>query len=234
MSYQAPFVDAARSVDPVNRENTFISYYTYGSVLGLALDLSLRNLEGDLTLDGFMQAMWKKYGQQEIPYSIRDFEITLKEYAGNDFGSKFFSQYILDSKMPDYENLLASVGVTFKQANPGLGYLGANARKVRGQISIVSNPIEGHSAYNARLASGDIIIAIDGRSLADVEDFRAFLKEFKAGQTVKVDYKRFGVERSTDMTFTEDPSYTTSLFEKDKKKVSKKAQKLRDNWLNEK
>jgi predicted metalloprotease with PDZ domain len=36
MSYQAPFVDAAQSVDPVNRENTFTSYYTYGNVLGLA------------------------------------------------------------------------------------------------------------------------------------------------------------------------------------------------------
>ncbi len=39
MSYQAPFVDAATSVDPVNRENIFISYYSYGSMLGLALDL---------------------------------------------------------------------------------------------------------------------------------------------------------------------------------------------------
>ena len=28
MSYQAPFVDAARSVDPVNRSNIFISYYS--------------------------------------------------------------------------------------------------------------------------------------------------------------------------------------------------------------
>jgi len=36
MSNQAPFVDAATSVDPVNRENMFISYYSYGSVLGLA------------------------------------------------------------------------------------------------------------------------------------------------------------------------------------------------------
>jgi len=43
MSYQAPFVDAATSVDPTNRENTFISYYSYGSILGLALDLSLRD-----------------------------------------------------------------------------------------------------------------------------------------------------------------------------------------------
>ncbi len=35
MSYQAPFVDAARSVDDINRDNTFISYYSYGSMLGL-------------------------------------------------------------------------------------------------------------------------------------------------------------------------------------------------------
>ena len=41
MSQQAPFVDAATSVDEVNRENTFISYYSYGNVLGLALDLLL-------------------------------------------------------------------------------------------------------------------------------------------------------------------------------------------------
>ena len=42
MSYQAPFVDAATSVDPVNTENTFISYYSYGSVLGLAAGPVLR------------------------------------------------------------------------------------------------------------------------------------------------------------------------------------------------
>tara|TARA_R110001632_G_scaffold172247_4_gene291507 strand:+ start:1394 stop:2650 length:1257 start_codon:yes stop_codon:yes gene_type:complete len=53
MSYQAPFVDAARSVDPVNRGNTFISYYSYGSVLGLALDLSLR--EQGLNLDDYFK-----------------------------------------------------------------------------------------------------------------------------------------------------------------------------------
>ena len=43
MSQQAPFVDAARSVDNVNRLNTYVSYYTYGDVLALALDLSIRS-----------------------------------------------------------------------------------------------------------------------------------------------------------------------------------------------
>jgi predicted metalloprotease with PDZ domain len=34
MSMQAPFVDAATSVDPHNRANTFISYYTWGAGSG--------------------------------------------------------------------------------------------------------------------------------------------------------------------------------------------------------
>src|SRR5690606_937025 len=96
MSYQAPFVDAARSVDPVNRDNTFVSYYTYGSVLGLALDLSLR-MEGK-TLDDFYKLMWKKYGKTEIPYSNRDIKATLAEYAGAAFAEEFFNNYIFDSQ----------------------------------------------------------------------------------------------------------------------------------------
>uniref|UniRef100_UPI0025C3EDDF M61 family metallopeptidase n=1 Tax=Leeuwenhoekiella sp. UBA6783 TaxID=1946747 RepID=UPI0025C3EDDF len=70
MSNQAPFVDAATSVDPVNRENMFISYYSYGSVLGLALDLSLR--EKNLNLDEFMQLMWKRFGKTEVAYTVKD------------------------------------------------------------------------------------------------------------------------------------------------------------------
>src|SRR5690606_24228781 len=75
MSYQAPFVDAATSVDPVNRENTFISYYSYGSVLGLALDLSLR--KNGLNLDGYMKLVWQTYGKKEVPYTLQDLRQTL-------------------------------------------------------------------------------------------------------------------------------------------------------------
>ncbi|WP_368662457.1 hypothetical protein [Zobellia laminariae] len=122
MSYQAPFVDAATSVDPVNRENTFISYYSYGSILGLALDLSLR--EEKLNLDDFMKLVWKQYGKTEKPYVIENLQQVLAEYAGSDFASTFFNKYIYKSEMPDYSSLLNSVGVTLKQ-NSEVPYFGA-------------------------------------------------------------------------------------------------------------
>jgi predicted metalloprotease with PDZ domain len=54
MSMQAPFVDAATSVDLTNRLNTFLSYYAWGSGIGMALDLELRTRFEGLTSDHLM------------------------------------------------------------------------------------------------------------------------------------------------------------------------------------
>ena len=158
MSYQAPFVDAARSVDPVNRGNTFISYYSYGSILGLALDLSLRNEKGDLTLDGFMTHVWNNYGKNEIPYTIENLHNALITYAGKEFGDNFFNNYIYDSKMPDYNALLASVGVSLTQesANP---YVGVRVRQGR----VLVEPTIGSPAYKAGLDINDQVTSVNGK-----------------------------------------------------------------------
>lgn len=109
MSYQAPFVDAAKSVDPVNHKKTFISYYYYGHVLGLALDLSLR--KQDLNLDDYMRLVWNNFGENEIPYTNNGLHQLLNLYAGKDFGDTFFNNYIYKSKMPNFKNLFEFVGV---------------------------------------------------------------------------------------------------------------------------
>ena len=66
MSRMAPFVDAARAVDRTNFSTTFISYYTYGGAIALALDLTLRDRSnGQITLDDFMRAMWRQTARRE-------------------------------------------------------------------------------------------------------------------------------------------------------------------------
>ncbi|MEP1095041.1 MAG: PDZ domain-containing protein [Cyclobacteriaceae bacterium] len=230
MSYQAPFVDAATSVDPVNRENYFISYYTYGSVLGLALDLSLRNLGTGLTMDGYMKAVWEKYGKPEIPYTVRDVENVLKEYAGADFGSDFYAKYIYNSEMPDYASLLEKVGVVFKKANPDNPYFGAAVRVEDGMATLLTNSPEGSPSYLAGLASRDVILSVDGKSLDKVDRFSDFLNNnYKVGDKAEISFSRFGEEQKTTITFAGSPSYTTYI-----KKGDKKAEKMRVEWLGEK
>ena len=68
MSQYAPFADAAVSNDATNQSNTFISYYTYGAAVALGLDLTLRT-RFDLDLDGYLRALWTKYGVHQANYT---------------------------------------------------------------------------------------------------------------------------------------------------------------------
>ncbi|MFT7030202.1 MAG: putative metalloprotease with PDZ domain, partial [Marinoscillum sp.] len=60
MSQQAPFKDAGTANDDTNFENTFVSYYVYGSIIALGLDLTLRS-EFNTTLDNYMRLVWAAY-----------------------------------------------------------------------------------------------------------------------------------------------------------------------------
>tara|TARA_R110002051_G_scaffold247426_1_gene306997 strand:- start:2580 stop:4388 length:1809 start_codon:yes stop_codon:yes gene_type:complete len=229
MSYQAPFVDAATSVDPVNRDNTFISYYSYGSVLGLALDLSLR--QKNLNLDDYMKLVWKNYGQKESPFTIENLHKTLNAYAGADFGNQFFDNYIYQSAMPDYAPLFKSVGVLVKQeaTNP---FFGASvSTKDDGTAVIDRNVTLDGPAYMAGLENGDVITSINGMPLNKDQKFTDFINEFKVGDNLQVSFKRFGKEKTTSLILRTNPSYSIHLIEKDGLKPSKVILENRKAWL---
>ncbi|MFS4468801.1 M61 family metallopeptidase [Maribacter sp. 2210JD10-5] len=229
MSYQAPFVDAATAVDPVNRENTFISYYSYGSILGLALDLSLR--QNDLNLDDYMKLVWNSYGKSEIPYTITDLHKSLNQYAGEAFGNLFFENYIYKSNMPDYKALLASVGLALNQKNeiPYFGVAAAIDEDLNGVIK--SNPKIGTPAYKASLDKGDVITAINGTSFPNGEQFTSFIEKQQVGDTLKFDFKRFGIQKTTNVVLEASPLYTIYLEEKEGEKPSDEILKKRKDWL---
>lgn len=220
MSYQAPFVDAARSVDDINRGNTFISYYSYGSMLGLALDLSLR--AENLNLDDYMALIWKTYGKTETYYTIADLQQTLKDYAGADFGDAFFNNYIYKSDMPDFEALFKTVGVQLQQNidQPAFGL------RLNNQV-ITSNTMVGSGAYAAGLEKGDKLLKIDGVEINETSDLNKVLGTVKPNQTVDVVYERFGKQRTVKLTLDADTSYTISSLDD----LSEAAKANRDAWL---
>ncbi len=223
MSYQAPFVDAATSVDPTNRENSFISYYSYGSILGLALDLSLR--QKDLNLDDFMKLMWKKYGKTEVAYKIEDIEKTLKEYAGEKFASEFFNKHIYNSQMPDYTELFKTVGITLTRNSDKL-HFGADLTKTDDGLKIYRNTFKGSPAYAAGLDSGDVIISLNGTPVTSSEEFNKQIQNSKS-DSVKVSFKRIGEEKTVDVKLKSDPTYTIKIDPN----ASKETMKKREKWL---
>lgn len=220
MSYQAPFVDAATSLDPQNRNNTFISYYSYGSVLGLALDLSLR--KNNLNLDDFFKKVWNMFGKNEKPYKIKDLHLALNEYAGKNFGDSFFENYIYNSNMPDYSTLFASVGLKITQ-NEEIGSFGGYVNKnTIGNNTLIDSP-----AYNAGLEKGDVITQVNAIEMTEENNFADYLKDKKRGETLKLSYTRYGKKKETELTLSKNPKYTITInSEADEKAVS-----MRNDWL---
>lgn len=229
MSYQAPFVDAARSVDPVNRGNTFVSYYSYGSILGLALDLSLRNESGNLNLDDYMKLVWKKYGKNEIPYTIDNLHKALNEYAGKEFGDAFFNKYIYDSQMPDYKTLLTSVGVSLSQKGSD-AYFGARVRNSR----ISNEPSIGSPAYKAGVDSNDTIISVNGKKVDEKNSFNTILSSLKPNDTINLVINRYGNEKTVTVTLGKSPRYTIEAYEKAGLDLTNTMTEKRNGWLQKK
>ena len=228
MSYQAPFVDAATSVDPVNRENTFISYYSYGSILGLALDLYLR--KNNLNLDDYMKLVWKTYGINEEPYTIEGLHETLSQYAGEKLSDSFFNAYVYKSDMPDYESLFASVGVVLKRNETP--YFGASIVIDDAKNGVISRNTKINSpAYKAGLDKGDVITSVNNLPLHTIPNFADYVKQLKVKDSLTINYKRFGVEKIAIVTLDSNPNYDIFLSEKEGAVPSVEILEKRKEWL---
>lgn len=227
MSYQAPFVDASRAVDANNRVNTFISYYTYGSVLGLGLDLSLRAVDKGLSLDGFMQLMWEKFGKTEIPYTVRDIQATLAEYTNETFAANFFDNYIFDSKLPDYKALFKTVGVKYELQNPDMPDFGGRIFYRNGKWQLTSNPRKDSPIYKAGINTSDEFLSIGGVALNENTNFSELMSSFKPGQSIEIVTKRWNKENKYTIKLDVDATMATTIDSG----ASKKAVDRRKAWV---
>jgi predicted metalloprotease with PDZ domain len=111
-------------------------------------------------------------------------------YAGDTVADTFFGNYIYQSQMPNYQDLLSNVGVSLAQ-NPDTSYFGASVTiKNDGHGFINSNPLKDSPSYNAKLMKGDAITQINGQPLPKNQKFTAYLQHFKVGDTIRLNFER--------------------------------------------
>ena len=228
MSRQAPFVDAATSVDPTSFYNTFTSYYPYGEVVGLALDLELRNRFKDITLDDLMHAMWLKFGKPFKPYHNDDIMNALAELTKDKaFAEEFFNKYVYGTQVPDYKTLLKTMGYDLIQPDAAKASLGNVRFSFSDGMQVSSQPSRRTALYKAGLDVQDVVIALDDKALSSQQELDSWLAQHKPGDIVKMKYSHFGEEEETKLTLQGGPAYDVVLIDDAKKKVVAK----RDAWL---
>jgi predicted metalloprotease with PDZ domain len=242
MSRMAPFVDAARSIDPTNFSNTFISYYTYGGAIALGLDLSLRDrTNGKVTLDDFMRAMWRKYGKPGgsapglvgHPYSLADIHDTLVEVSGDRaFADDFFSHDMIGRDVVDYARLMQRAGVVFRKRHPGKPWMGSSFGGAEGGTRVGSLVAAGSPEYEAGLDEGDQITAIDGHAVTTWAQIQELIASRKPGDTMRVEFtRRSGTTGSGTMTLKEDPSLEAVPVEDGGGALTPEQKAFRESWL---
>jgi len=225
MSRQAPFVDAASSIDPNNFANTFVSYYSYGSVLGLILDLEIRSRFPGKSLDDVMQYIWAHFGEPEIPYEIADLEHALAEVTGDEeFARNYFIQMVYRSIMPDVPALLSRFGIKMELANPGQSDMASlNGEMTDEGLNITSRINERHSLYAAGMNRNDEILTLDGAPVNSLE----VLQGLEIGSTHEVTYLQNGKEESGTFVVKGDPTWKIMLDEE----AGQDAVQRRSAWL---
>jgi predicted metalloprotease with PDZ domain len=206
MSMKAPFVDAATSVDPGNRLNTFLSYYTWGSGIGMALDLELRSRFDGVTADHVMRAMWETHGVDEVPYEVDDVERAVARITGDaDFAADFFTRFVRGREAPDFRALLTPAGIEVSPARPGTAWLGPlSIRFQEGGPEVMGTPREETSLYAAGVDRGDRIVSIGGRPVIDRAALDAILSGLEPGASVEIRYESRGEARTATVTVGED------------------------------
>jgi len=238
MSMQAPFVDAATSVDAQNKSNTFISYYSWGSVLGLGLDLTLRSTFEDITLDNYMRLMWKKYGKTEQPYTLTDLENTLAEVTDStEFATQFFDRYIRKGRYIDLKSLLGQAGFLLQKAHPGEAVLAYNSRIINfegGKAAISGNTVIGSPLYKAGLDINDEILSIGGESITNARQLNRLLASHKPGDQLSISYVSPGDRHESSVTLAENPEWELLTYEQAGREVTDEMNDFRQEWLGSK
>jgi predicted metalloprotease with PDZ domain len=171
-----------------NTQNTSISYYTKGEIVGLLLDAKIRKLtDGAKSLDDVMRLAYQRYSG-ERGYTPEQFRATASEVAGKDLGEWF--QAVLDSTRElDYNEMLDWYGLRFKLplVRPGAPpriRTGLQTRNDNGRL-VVSAVVRDTPGEEAGLNVGDEILAINGYRLR-AEQWPSRLDSYKPGETVKL------------------------------------------------
>lgn len=232
MSLRAPFVDAAKSIDRTN-PNIFISYYPYGAVVALALDLQLRQRFPAVTLDSYMRHLWETRGDAERPYTPADLEKGLAEVTRDPaFAEAFFARTVHASGLPDFAPLLEQAGLVMRPVDATRGWAGLTLRQGgREKINVVdAAPAPGTPAYQAGLDLDDELLSIDGKP-TDGQDVTAVLAAHKPGDRVVVRFRQRGVERQGSLRLAADPAFTVVRRETEGVAVTPAQLAFRKAWL---
>lgn len=226
-----------------NSSNATVSYYTKGSLVALALDLTIRrDTGGQKSLDSVMRECWKRYGETGEGVPERGLESIAQSLTGLDL-QEFFERYVRGTSDLPLQKLLKDFGIIMhlRPADnvddaggkagslettppPWLG-IAAVSRDSKELVGVVHSD---SPAEQAGIAAGDELVALNEVRLTKANiDTR--LREYHAGDKVTISVFRNDALLKFKVRLTAPPDDTCWLeFDADRTAEAESGQR---RWL---
>lgn len=205
-----------------NATNAIISYYTKGSLVALALDLTIRQAtHQQRSLDDVMRLLWERYGRDfyqghPVGLSEKGFPQLVREATGIDLSDEI-NRWAYGREDLPLKQLLASQNIVleWKTSNTRPS-LDIRTRK-QGEHLVIASATEGGAAHQAGLSAHDILVAIDGvRVDANTNTLETILARYQPGQKIEVHVFRRDELRRFELTLALPPRAECHLVDADK------------------
>ena len=185
-----------------NSQNSTISYYDKGAVLGAMLNLiMIANSNGQRSLDDLMRLLYEEYyKKQKRGFTDAEFLKACEQIAAMSL-EDFFQKHIYGTEPIDYNRYLRPVGLEMLDQNANISkpYVGANVAR-----NVIASVVRDSPAARDGLSAGDEILQVDGQ-LLPAEGLNAVMINKKAGDVLHFAIKRDGLPKNVVVTLGRSP-----------------------------
>ncbi len=227
-----------------NAPNAIVNYYTKGSLIALALDLTIRRASnGVCSLDTLMQQLWRDYGKTGIGLPEGEIEALAANIAGRSL-DHFFKLYLYGTEELPLAELLEHFGINLhlraaesvsdkggKKATISDDALNRRATigaRLSPNSTKFANIYDNGSAQAAGVAAGDCPIAINNIRV-NGNDFEQLISSYKVGETIHLHVFRRDELMEFDVALQSPPLNTCEYRLIDD--VDSSTQNRRNHWL---
>ncbi len=205
-----------------------ISYYNKGQILGVMLDLAIRDATDNLkSLDDVLRRMNAEYAQPGKFYNDSEgIRSVVEEVAGKSF-EDFFRRYVAGTDEIPYDAFLSAAGLELKIETRQAANLGFLVSRVPGSGIVVSQVDPGSAAEATGLRAGDLLLELNGQPLGRaVSEWQS---KHSPGETVKVHIRREGEE--SDLSFAVGARATRNYSVIESPQATEKQRRIRNGIL---
>jgi predicted metalloprotease with PDZ domain len=210
-------------------ENAQISFYTQGEILGLLLDLTIRQRTNNAhSLDDVMRYLYENYAQKGLGVPEDGIQLAVEKITSSNF-QDFFQRYVAGYQEISYERFLATVGLQLveeKDPTRSTVYLGFRLQPEEIQPTIAAIRA-GSPAMQAGLDRGDQVLAINNQQVRG-SNFVEILNRYRPGDQITVTVFRAQQLRNFTVTLGDAGNIAYRLKKVDK--PSETQSRFFNNW----